>query len=79
MIEVGAFEAKTHLSSLLEKVRHGAEVVITKRGKPVARLIPAEQADQSQINATISKLLTLRKEVTLQSVDWKDLRDEGRR
>lgn len=79
MIEVGAFEAKTHLSSLLEKVRHGAEVVITKRGKPVARLVPAEQADQSRVNTTINKLLTLRKEITLQSVDWKDLRDEGRR
>ena len=79
MIEVGAFEAKTHLSSLLEKVSRGAEVVITKRGKPVARLVPAEQADQSQVSATINELLTLRKEVTLHGVDWKELRDEGRR
>ena len=79
MIEIGTFEAKTHLSSLLEKVSHGEEVVITKRGKAVARLIPAEQADRSRVNATINKLLALRKEVTLDGADWKELRDEGRR
>jgi len=76
MIEIGTFEAKTHLSSLLEKVSRGEEVVITKRGKAVARLVPTEQADQS---ATINELLTLRKEVTLHGADWKELRDEGRR
>lgn len=76
MIKIGTFEAKTHLSSLLEKVSRGEEVVITKRGKAVARLVPTEQADQS---ATINELLTLRKEVTLHGADWKELRDEGRR
>ena len=35
MIEVGAFEAKTHLSALLEKVKSGEEVLITKRGKAI--------------------------------------------
>ena len=79
MIKVGAFEAKTHLSSLLEKVSRGEEVLITKRGKPIARLVPAEQADKSRINAAISELLTLRKEVRLHGADWKALRDEGRR
>ncbi len=79
MIKVGAFEAKTHLSALLEKVSRGEEVLITKRGKPIARMVPAEQADKSRIKAAISELLTLRKEVTLQDTDWKTLRDEGRR
>ncbi len=79
MIEIGTFEAKTHLSSLLEKVSRGEEVVITKRGKAVARLVPAGQADQSRVSATINELLTLRKEVTLHGADWKELRDEGRR
>mgnify|MGYP002788252429 FL=1 len=41
MITVGAFEAKTRLSALLEKVASGEEVVITKHGKPVARLVKA--------------------------------------
>jgi prevent-host-death family protein len=35
-ITVGAFEAKTHLSTLLDRVGEGEEVIITKHGKPVA-------------------------------------------
>ncbi len=38
--EIGAFEAKTHLSALLEKVRNGKSFFITKRGQPVAELRP---------------------------------------
>ena len=39
---VGAYEAKTHLASLLQQVARGKEVVITKRERPVARLVPVE-------------------------------------
>jgi prevent-host-death family protein len=39
---VNVHEAKTHLSRLLEEVAAGAEVVIAKAGKPVARLVPIE-------------------------------------
>ena len=78
MIKVGAFEAKTHLSSLLDKVSRGEEVVITRRGKAIARLVPAARAERSRLGATINTLLSLRKEVRLQGVDWKALRDRGR-
>jgi prevent-host-death family protein len=37
---VGAYEAKTHLSSLLDQVAKGKEIVITRRERPVARLVP---------------------------------------
>lgn len=40
---VNIHEAKTHLSRLLEEVRHGEDVVIAKAGKPVARLVPVEE------------------------------------
>jgi prevent-host-death family protein len=40
---VGVHEAKTHLSRLLEDVASGVEVVITRRGTEVARLVPAER------------------------------------
>ena len=40
MKTIGAFEAKTHLSYLLEKVGQGESFLITKRGKPVASLSP---------------------------------------
>lgn len=45
-VTVGAFEAKTHLSSLLQRVESGEVVTITKHGRPVARLVPIE-ADSS--------------------------------
>jgi prevent-host-death family protein len=38
---VGAFEAKTHLSKLLERAEKGESITITKHGRPVARLVPA--------------------------------------
>ncbi|TCH97019.1 type II toxin-antitoxin system Phd/YefM family antitoxin [Roseococcus sp. SYP-B2431] len=40
---VGAFEAKTHLSALLDRVERGEEVTITRRGQPVARLVPVKK------------------------------------
>ena len=39
---VGAFEAKTHFSSLLEKARQGTVIIVTRRGKPVAQLGPTD-------------------------------------
>lgn len=39
--EVGAYEAKTHLSRLLRQTRAGKSFIITQRGKPVAELKPA--------------------------------------
>lgn len=39
---VGAYEAKTHLSELLEKVEAGEEITITKHGAPVAKLVPVK-------------------------------------
>lgn len=41
MTTVGSFEAKTKLAELLDKVEAGETVTITRRGKPVARLVPA--------------------------------------
>jgi prevent-host-death family protein len=42
MKHVGIFEAKTHLSALLDEVEKGGEVTITRHGKPVARLVQAQ-------------------------------------
>jgi len=39
---VGVFEAKNRLTALLDEVEQGHEILITRRGKPVARLVPAE-------------------------------------
>jgi prevent-host-death family protein len=78
MITVGAFEAKTHLSSLLDKVAAGEEVTITKHGKPVARLVGAQNIDRARANEVFEKLKALRKGTTLGGLSWKELRDQGR-
>jgi prevent-host-death family protein len=43
MKQVGIFDAKTHLSSLVDEVEKGHEIVITRHGKPVAKLVRAER------------------------------------
>lgn len=78
MIIVGAFEAKTHLSSLLEKVAAGEIVVITRRGKPIARLTPFRDNRREEAERLVAELKALRRGVTL-GEDWKTLRDEGRK
>lgn len=72
---VGAFEAKTHLAALLDKVESGEEVVITRHGRRVARLVPAVTAD---VQDAIAELKALAAGTTL-GADWRELRDEGRR
>jgi prevent-host-death family protein len=79
MITVGAFEAKTHLSSLLDRVIGGEEVVITKHGKPVARLVSAAHIDRERVNEAFERLKLLRRETTLGGLAWQELRDAGRR
>ena len=79
MREVGTFEAKTNLSSLLEKVGRGEEFVITKRGKPVARLGPINKFDREKAVKAAKELREWRKAMNLGGLSWKELRDEGRR
>ena len=40
MAQIGAYEAKTHLPRLLDRVSRGESLTITRHGKPVARLVP---------------------------------------
>jgi prevent-host-death family protein len=79
MVTVGAFEAKTHLSTLLDRVAKGEEVVITRHGKPVARLVGVARADRDRVNDAFEKLKLLRKRTTLGGFSWQALRDAGRR
>ena len=55
MSKVGAFEAKTHLPRLLERVQRGERFVITKHGHPVAELIPYRQRDPDKIRSAIER------------------------
>jgi prevent-host-death family protein len=59
MSQVNVHEAKTHLSKLLTRVAAGEEIVISKAGKPVARLVPWKQNMKQRIPGLDSGLLTV--------------------
>jgi prevent-host-death family protein len=77
---VGAYEAKTHLSELLEKVEAGEEITITKHGAPVAKLVPVrKEASPEERAAAIRRIQKLASGLTLDGLRVKDLIGEGRR
>lgn len=52
---IGAYEAKTHLSSLLDRVEHGESLTITRNGRPVARLVPMQ--DRPAVGQSVAESL----------------------
>jgi len=77
---VGAYEAKTHLSELLEKVESGEEITITKHGVPVAKLVPVKkEASAEERVAAIERIQKLASGLSLGGLKVKDLLSEGRR
>lgn len=75
-MSVGVFEAKTTLSALLERVAAGEEVVITRRGVPVARLVPPGASDADDVIAALASIRS-RSKAGPESV--RELIAEGRR
>ena len=58
---IGAFEAKTHFSQILEKAEKGEDFIVTKRGKPVAKIIPFEQEKKMTFTEAVEQLKEFRK------------------
>ena len=79
MQTIGSFEAKTHFSALLSQVEKGEQIVITKHGHPVAKLVPIVANDRDQVRHTIQQLKKFGQSNRLDGLDWKALRDTGRR
>jgi prevent-host-death family protein len=79
MREIGAFEAKNRLGALLDRVEHGEEITITRRGRAVARLVPAEAGiDRASARAAAARIIARGKGVTLGGLSLKELIAEGR-
>ena len=85
MAEIGAFEAKNTLGSLLDRVERGEEIVITRHGKAVARLVPnTRRVDQNQALAAFERIRERARRLQgtkPSSFNWsalKKLRDQGR-
>jgi prevent-host-death family protein len=78
--EIGIFEAKTNLSQIIENVENGAEVIITKRGKPVAKIVPIEQKKKMTRKEAVEKMIELRKNYKGEfGSDILEMIDDGRR
>jgi prevent-host-death family protein len=81
---IGAYDAKARLSELLDRVEGGEQIVITRHGKPIARLIPEGGPDRVAARAAVEELARYRSElaargVSLTTEEILAMRDEGRR
>jgi prevent-host-death family protein len=81
---IGAYDAKAKLSELLDRVERGEQIVITRHGKPVARLVSESSFDQGSARAALDGLRALRAELAAEGINLTDeevraYREEGRR
>jgi len=81
MPTIGAYEAKTRFSELLDRAEKGERFTITRHGKAVAEIVPAAAHDVARARDGMRQLDELAKTVDLGDLTWEDikrLRDEGR-
>jgi len=81
-IEIGAYEAKTHLPRLLREVAEGQHFTITLRGKPVAELKPAVPAEKQTHEEAVKAMIEFMDRPNrpfISAQDLKNMIDEGRK
>lgn len=75
MVEIGAFEAKNKLSWLLDRVEQGEEIIITRHGRPVARMVPTNAGvDRAQAQAALQRMRDRATKAGLGPFDWETLK-----
>jgi prevent-host-death family protein len=88
MDSLGIFEVKTHLSAIIDRVERGEEIVITRHGESVARIVPektkktkksVKDMTDKEFEDFFVRFKEMRKGSSLGGLSWKELRDEGRR
>lgn len=85
MLEFGAFEGKNRFGYLLDLVEAGKEIVITRHGRPVARLAPISGISPDRVEAARAAAERIRKRAMARKAgpfnwdEWKKYRDEGRK
>jgi prevent-host-death family protein len=80
IVTIGAFEAKTHFSEVISEVQNGSDYVITKRGKPVAKVIPfvERQQNRAEFLSACREFRTLWKGPPLKPGEIKEMIEDGR-
>jgi prevent-host-death family protein len=76
---IGAFEAKTHLSQLLEQVARGERFTITRHGVPVAVLGPVSAPERHAVQGVVEQIRSFQASHSLGDVALGQLIEEGRR
>lgn len=87
MATIAAFEAKTKFGELLDRVIAGEEIIITRREKPVARIIPEGGSRLEQVQRAVDGLRALQEEIAAspqanKKRSWREFKafvEEGRR
>jgi len=79
MTKVGAYEAKTHLSSLLDRVAEGETITITKHGYAVAVMKPVADRARRPLSDVVADLREFRRGLRLEGLSLRELIEEGRR
>ena len=77
MSEIGAYEAKTHLPKLLERVEKGERFVITRHGRPVAELVPVSERDPERVRRALSNLRGIREKFASRGIKLTDVLRDG--
>jgi len=75
---VGVFDAKTHLNGLLKRVSKGETIRITRRGVPIAKLVPADAGEREAPDQVVREIRELRKGANLGKITIRELIDAGR-
>lgn len=75
---VGVFDAKTHLNGLLDRVSRGETIRITRRGIPIAKLVPADADEKAKPGQVVREIRELRKGATLGKSTVRELINAGR-
>ena len=80
MTTVSFYDARTRFSELLDEVGRGRQILITRRGKPAALLVPPPAEDKKDVGQIIEELWALRKGRTLPpGLTVRDMIEVGRR
>ena len=78
MMSIGFYEARTHLSELLDQVARGKKVLITRRGKPATLLVPPPEEGERDLKQVIEQIKALRRGNRLgEDLSTRDLIEEG--
>jgi prevent-host-death family protein len=80
-VTVGAQEAKNHFAKILEKVTDGTPYIITKRGKPVVKMVPVEEGQTISFRELAVKAEAVRKRIMAETgtIDVRGYINEGRK